>query len=115
MSDRRNDIINELEKEYGVECDSNFDGADDVLCNHDGCRHSECDCWDDFKSTIKSHLEDQVQKKRVRGSLTVWELREILRDAICDPDAPVFINRESIDEAWGGSDEFNITTRGEQV
>lgn len=107
----KTDIINELEKELGIECGVNEDF--DILCDGDTCRHSECQCWDDLKSDVRSHLEEQLEKKRLRGSLTVWQLREALQNANCSVDDPVFINDEPISEAWGSGDSFNITTRAE--
>jgi hypothetical protein len=107
----KSDVISDLEKELGIEADWNEDF--DTLCDGDTCRHSECQCWDDLESDVRRHLEEKLEKKRLRGSLTVHQLREILRDAKCGLDDPVFINDEPIWEAWGSGNEFLITTRAE--
>lgn len=106
---RKETIINELEKTFGVECDSNEEF--DVLCDGDTCRHSECDCWADLRTVVQHHLEDQLQKQKLRGSMTAWDLSELLRYASCGVDAPVFINGEPICEAWSDGEAFHITTR----
>lgn len=105
----KTDIINDLEKELGIESDEDFD----LLCDGDTCRHDECQCWDDLKSEVRSHLEDKLEKKRLKGSLTVWQLREALEAANCSVDDPVFINGEPIWEVYSASDEFYIETRAE--
>ena len=108
MSSRRDSIIEELETEYGVECDGNFDP--DALCNGDNCRHSECDCWNDFRHQVQDHLDEQKQKQRLQGSLSVWDLREALSNA-GDVDAPVFVDGKPINEAWWDGDGYHITTK----
>jgi len=61
---RRDNIITELEQEYGVECDP--DGAEfaDILCDGDTCRHSECDCWKRFSRTVEIYLIEQTIHNR---------------------------------------------------
>lgn len=103
---KRDTIINELEKEFGIECDVNEEF--DVLCDGDTCRHDECQCWADLALDVRMHLEEMDAKQRKRGSLTVYELREALDNA--GPDDPVFINGEPIFEAWSGAKEFYINT-----
>lgn len=106
---RRETIINEQEKIFGIECDVNEDF--DVLCDGDTCRHSECDCWDDLRRDVESHLEGKKEKQRLRGSMTAWDLSELLRNASGSVDNPVFVNGEPIYEAWSDGESFHITTR----
>ena len=104
---RKETIINELEKEFGIECDSNEDF--DVLCDGDTCRHAECDCWDDLRNQVISHLEEKAEIKRKRGSLEVYELWSMLQSA--SNGKPIFIDSKAIDEAYEGDDAFYITTK----
>lgn len=102
------DTINELEKEYGIELDGSFDTLS-ILCDHEGCRHSDCDCWDDFRNAVQRQLKQQ----KYRGSISVHDLKEIMagEDKYVDPDAAVFINDLPIHEAWFDGTAFHITTR----
>ena len=102
------DIVNGLEKEFGTECTQEFD---DILCDGDTCRHTECECWDDLRRQVRWHLEEQVEKLKLRGSMTVWDLIELLRNASGSVDAPVFINGEPINEAYSDGEYFHITTK----
>lgn len=102
---RQETIINELEKEFGVECTKDFD---DVLCDGDTCRHAECDCWDSLRKEVRWHLEERIEKLKLRGSMTGYDLRQLLDEAY---DIPVFINGEPICEAWSDGEAFHITTR----
>lgn len=59
---RRDNIIAELEEDYGAELDSNFDLS--ILCDGDTCRHSGCECWDEFRNAVENHLDNQVNESR---------------------------------------------------
>ncbi len=104
---KRDNIIDDLEKEYGVELDPNFDPS--ILCDGETCRSDECDCWDDFRKAV----EVQLRQQKYRGSISVYDLKEIMagEDRYVDPDAPVFINDLPIHEAWFDGTAFQITTR----
>lgn len=104
---RGENIINELEAEFGVEIDDDFDL--DILCDYDTCRHAECDCWDDLRNQVTSHLEEKAEIKRKRGSLEVYELWSMLQSA--SNGKPIFIDGKAIDEAYEGDDAFYITTK----
>jgi hypothetical protein len=54
---KKQDIIHDLEMEYGVELDSNFDPG--VLCDGDSCRHDECSCWESFTEAVENQLDKQ--------------------------------------------------------
>lgn len=58
----RLEIIEELEDEYGLEVDPNFDADVNELCDGDRCRHSECDCHDNFRSAVRKHLDGVMDK-----------------------------------------------------
>lgn len=57
---RYDSIVEEEEKDAGIELDPNFDAGVDGLCNGDNCRHSECECWDNFRLAVRSQLERQL-------------------------------------------------------
>lgn len=58
---RKHDIMADVESGYeGLEVDS--DAVDDILCDGEGCRHSECDCWTSFEKACESNLEEQRAK-----------------------------------------------------
>lgn len=46
--------IHELEEEYGVELDGNFDTS--VICSN-----PECDCWADMELAIRRQLQSQIE------------------------------------------------------
>ena len=102
------DIITGFEKDFGTECTQDFD---DVLCNNDTCRHAECECWDDLRRQVRWHLEEQVEKLKLRGSMTLWDLKELLTNSAGSLDQPVFINGEPINEAHSDGECFHITTK----
>lgn len=104
---RRDAIIDEIEKEYGFECDVNFDS--DALCDGDTCRSAECDCWDEFRNDVDNHLDELKRKKQLCGSMSIAELRQALFNAD-DQDAPVLIDGKAICEAWWNGDGYQITT-----
>jgi len=107
---RAETIINGLEKDFGIECDPDFETD---LCDGDTCRHAECDCWDEFQRNVEAHLEAKLRKVKLKGSLSVAELREMLSNCD-DQDAPVFVDGKAIDEAWWtGEDGYLITSKGE--
>ncbi len=107
---RAETIINGLEKDYGIECDSDFETE---LCDGEGCRHAECDCWDELYRNVESHLEAKLRKVKLKGSLSVAELREMLGNCD-DQDAPVFVDGKPIHEAWWvGDDGYFITSQDE--
>ena len=66
----KDEIIKELEQQYGIECDANFDP--NILCDGDTCRNTECECWNHLKSEVEKHLLLQV---RLHGVKTVLARR----------------------------------------
>ncbi len=107
---RAETIINGLEKDYGIECERDFETE---LCDGDTCRHAECECWDFMTSAVEAHLEAKLRKVKLKGSLSVAELREMLGNCD-DQDAPVFVDGKPIHEAWWvGDDGYFITSQDE--
>jgi len=104
---RAETIISGLEKDYGIECDSDFETD---LCDGDTCRHAECDCWDELQRNVEAHLEAKLRKVKLKGSLSVAELREMLYHC-GNQDAPVFVDGKAIHEAWWTGGGYFITTQ----
>lgn len=105
---RKDQIIKELETIHGIELDNNFDT--DRLCDSETCRNSECFCWSDLRNSVESQLEDQVEKQKLQGSISVWDLQKFL-DSVTNVDMPVFVNGLPIDESYFDGEAFQITTR----
>ncbi len=105
---RRDEIIKDCETLHKIECDVNFDPEE--LCDGDTCRNAECDCWHYFKVAVESHLEEPLEKKRLCGSMSVWDVVQTLRDTP-DFEAPVFVNGQPINEMWWDGDGYQITSK----
>lgn len=62
---RKHDIINDAEADFfPEEFDDSFDFGVNGLCNGDGCRHSECECWDRFDKIVREQLEKQQNERK---------------------------------------------------
>jgi hypothetical protein len=102
---RAHDIINELEEDYGLELDGNFDTLS-ILCDHESCRHSECFCWDDFRSAVEAQLQKQDAER-------IAEMRSMESLYRAEVKAGIYIPqthggadpREEDDEAFDGDDD----------
>lgn len=62
MSTRRDNIILELEDEFSIDLDSNFEAGVNGLCDGDTCRHDECECWDTFRKAVERQLIQQEKE-----------------------------------------------------
>lgn len=61
VMDKREAIIHDAEQDYGLRLDTEFDAGVNGLCDGDTCRHSECDCWDNFKLAVEAQLQKQKE------------------------------------------------------
>jgi hypothetical protein len=57
---RQFDIIKDLEIEYDKQLDVNFDPGVDGLCDGETCRHSECECWNNFRQSVIRELSNEL-------------------------------------------------------
>jgi len=64
MSDILFNIIQDLEEEFGIELDSNWDAGVNSPCNGDNCRSEECVCWENFQWAVRKQLEEQRSSMR---------------------------------------------------
>lgn len=53
------DIVNDEESEYGDIYEVEESAIEDILCDGEGCRHDECDCWDTFRKACAENLKKQ--------------------------------------------------------
>jgi hypothetical protein len=60
-------MLSDIKANYGVDI---TDEIPDVLCDGDGCRHSECSCWDDLQSQLEDMAEAQVAQNRIEDDPT---------------------------------------------
>jgi hypothetical protein len=54
------DYVKDIEDDYGVTIEEYPEG---VLCGDGGCRHSECECWDNLKASLKWKAEAMLAEK----------------------------------------------------
>jgi hypothetical protein len=64
MSDRAYRIIDELANEYGHRLDLSL-WPEDVLCDGETCRHSECECWDSFHLKAERLIKEQMEQEDI--------------------------------------------------
>lgn len=53
---QRDGIISDSEFN-GFEVD--LDAVEGILCDGEGCRHSECDCWNSFRKACEENIDKQ--------------------------------------------------------
>jgi hypothetical protein len=66
-------MLSDIKANFGVVIE---DEIPDVLCDGDGCRHSECSCWDD----LQSQLEDMAEKQVARDAMQSDKVYDQCRD-----------------------------------